>query len=134
QILLSSIFKNQITKLIISIDSNKMELYTMKNICNYIFTVFINLTHLIFHDASYINNARLLFNIPSSSFSSSSLLVLNIKVQTFDMCLYILDGRFDQLHTLYIEMANIFHPLEEIENQRKIPNLKCFVFLLQFHS
>ncbi|CAF4763527.1 unnamed protein product, partial [Rotaria sp. Silwood2] len=99
----------------------------MKNICNYIFTVFINLTHLIFYDGSYINNARLLFDIPSSSFSSSSLLVLNIKVQTFDICLYLLDGRFNQLHTLNIELANIFRPLREIENQRKIPNLKCFV-------
>ncbi|CAF4065283.1 unnamed protein product [Rotaria sordida] len=125
--LISSIFKNQITKLIISIDSNKKKLYTMKNICNYIFTVFINLTHLIFYDVSYINNARLLFDIPSSSFSSSSLLVLNIKVQTFDICLYLLDGRFDQLHTLNIELANIFRPSREIENQRKIPNLKCFV-------
>ncbi|CAF4539221.1 unnamed protein product [Rotaria sp. Silwood2] len=125
--LISSIFKNQITKLIISIDPNKKKLYTMKNICIYIFTIFINLTHLIFNDASYENNARLLFDIPSSSFSSSSLLVLNIKVQTFAMCLYLLDGRFDQLQTLYIELANIFPPSEEIKNQRKIPNLKCFV-------
>jgi len=115
--LLSSIFKNQITTLIISIDPNKRKLFTMKNICNYIFTVFINLIHLIFYDGLYKNNIRLLFDIPFSSFSSSSLLVLNIKVQTFHICLYILDGHFDQLHTLYIELANIDRPSKEIENQ-----------------
>ncbi|CAF2080190.1 unnamed protein product [Rotaria magnacalcarata] len=123
----TSIFKNQITTLIISIDPDKDELYTMKNICNHIFTVFINLTHLTFYDAAYENNVRLLFDVPFPTFSSSSLLVLNIKVQTFDVCLYILDGRFEQLHRLDIELANLFPPLEEIENQRKIPNLKYFV-------
>ncbi|CAF4175334.1 unnamed protein product, partial [Rotaria sordida] len=122
----SSMFKNQITTLIITIDPDKQERSTIANICNYIFTVFTNLTHLTFYDAAYMNNIRLLFNIPSSSFSSSSLLVLNIKVQTFDMCLYLLDGRFEQLRTLYIELANILSP-SEIENQRKIPNLKSFV-------
>ncbi|CAF1221648.1 unnamed protein product [Rotaria sordida] len=122
----SSMFKNQITTLIITIDPDKQERSTIANICNYIFTVFTNLTHLTFYDAAYMNNIRLLFNIPSSSFSSSSLLVLNIKVQTFDMCLYLLDGRFEQLRTLYTELANILSP-SEIENQRKIPNLKSFV-------
>ncbi|CAM4793396.1 unnamed protein product [Rotaria magnacalcarata] len=123
----TSIFKNQITTLIISIDPDKDELYTMKNICNHIFTVFINLTHLTFYDAAYENNVRLLFDVPFPTFSSSSLLVLKVKVQTFDVCLYILDGRFEQLHTLDIELANLFPPLEEIENQRKLPNLKYFV-------
>ncbi|CAF4498116.1 unnamed protein product [Rotaria socialis] len=40
--------------------------------------------------------------------------------------------RFEQLHTLDIELANLFLPIEEIENQRKIPNLKCFVFSSEF--
>ncbi|CAF4965587.1 unnamed protein product [Rotaria sp. Silwood1] len=125
--LISSIFKNQITTLIIAIDPDKKDWSIMENICNQIFTVFINLTHLIFCYASYKNNARLLFKNRSPTFSSSSLLILNIKVQTFRVCLYILDGRLEQLHTLHIELANILPPSEEIENQRKIPNLKYFV-------
>ncbi|CAF4481158.1 unnamed protein product, partial [Rotaria sp. Silwood2] len=123
----SSIFKNQITTLIISIDPDKNEDWTMTNICNHIFTVFINLNHLTFYDASYKNHVRLLHYIQSPTFSSSSLLILNIKVQNFSGCLYILDGRFDQLHTLYIELANIFLPGEKFEKQKRIPNLKCFV-------
>ncbi|CAF2143390.1 unnamed protein product [Rotaria magnacalcarata] len=124
--LVSSIFKNQITTLIISIDPDKNERSTMNSICNHVFTVFINLTHLTFYDAAHQNNARLSFDVPFPTFSSSSLLVLKIKVQTFDVCLYILDGRFEQPHTLDIELANILSP-SEIENQRKIPNLKYFV-------
>ncbi|CAM4949990.1 unnamed protein product [Rotaria socialis] len=121
----ASNLKNQITTLIISIDPDKNERSTMINICYYVFNVFINLTHLTFYDAAHQNNARLLFDVPFPTFSSSSLLVLKIKVQTFDVCLYILDGRFEQLHTLDIELANILSP-SEIENQRKIPNLKYF--------
>ena len=113
----ASIFKNQITTLIISIDPDKNKRSTMNNICNHVFTVFINLTHLTFYDAAYQNNARLSFDVRFPTFSSSSLLVLKIKVQTFDVCLYILDGRFEQLHTLDIELANLFPPLEDIENQ-----------------
>ncbi|CAF4605006.1 unnamed protein product, partial [Rotaria sp. Silwood2] len=132
--LISSIFKNQITTLTIAIDPDKKVWSTMENICNQIFTVFINLTHLIFCDASYKDNVRLLFKIPSPNFSSSSLLVLNIKVQTFDVCLYILDGRFEQLHTLHIELANTSSPSKEIENQRKISNLKYFVLSCLFKT
>ncbi|CAM4793673.1 unnamed protein product [Rotaria magnacalcarata] len=88
----------------------------MENVFNQTFTVSINLTHLIFCDASYKNNTRLLFKNSSPTLSSSSLLVLKIKVQTIDVCLYILDGRFEQLHTLDIELANMFVPSEEIKN------------------
>jgi hypothetical protein len=97
----SGLFKNQITKLVIGIDANRDDLSTMRNICNRIFTVFNNLTHLIFYESSWKNIVRLFFEFPSPKFSSSTLLVLNIKVETFDVCLYILDGRFSQLHTLY---------------------------------
>ncbi|CAF2789704.1 unnamed protein product [Rotaria sp. Silwood2] len=122
----SSIYKNQITTLIIEINPNYNKLWTMEYICNHIFSVFLNLTHLIFYESSYNNIVRLLFDFPSPKLSSSTLLVLNIKVQSFYICLYLLDGRFNQLHTLYIELTHIFRPDEEIENQIKIPNLKCF--------
>ncbi|CAF2867656.1 unnamed protein product [Rotaria sp. Silwood2] len=122
----SGIFKNQITTLVIAVDRSRKDLSTMENICNLIFTVFTNLTHLIFCESSYSNIIRLLFEYPSPSFYSSTLLVLSIKVQNFDICLYILDGRFKQLHTLYIDLNQIYRPPEEIENQVKIPNLKWF--------
>ena len=113
----SGLFKNQITRLVIGVDRNQNDLKTMENICNRIFTVFSNLTHLIFYESSYNNIVRLLFDFPSPKLSSSTLSVLNIKVQSFYMCLYLLDGRFNQLHTFYIQLAHIHCPDEGIENQ-----------------
>ncbi|CAF4808970.1 unnamed protein product, partial [Rotaria sp. Silwood2] len=39
---------------------------------------------------------------------------------------YILNGGFSQLHTLYIDLTNIYLPEKEVQNQVKIPNLKVF--------
>ncbi|CAF3775611.1 unnamed protein product [Rotaria sp. Silwood1] len=91
-----------------------------------IFSIFINLTHLTFSQSSFENIVRLLIDVPFRSFSSSSLLVLNIKVQTFSQCLYILDGRFSQLETLYVDLAKVLS-IDLPENKVKIANLKCFV-------
>jgi hypothetical protein len=113
----SGIFKNQITTLTIEIDPYKKKLWTLNDICNRIFSVFKNLTHLIVYESSYKNIVRLFFDPPSPKLSSSTLLVLDIKVQSFFMCLYLLDGRFNQLHTFYIELTHIHLPDEEIENQ-----------------
>jgi hypothetical protein len=120
----SSLFKNQITKLFIAIDSNQDDLLIMENMCNCIFTVFSKLTHLIFNDVSYKNIIRLTLGFEPPRFSSSTLLVLNIKVQTFDECLYILDGRLSQLHTLYIDTNNIFLPEKEIPDQVSVTRKK----------
>jgi hypothetical protein len=50
------------------------------------------------------------------TFRSSTLLKLNIKVHCFDDFLYLLDGRFNQLHTLYVDLARIYCS-DEIKNQ-----------------
>jgi len=113
----SGLFKNQITILVIGIDPHPYDPSTMVNICNRIFTVFTNLTHLIFHDVSYENPVRLISVFLSSRFSSSTLLVLNIKLQTFAACLHILDGRFSQLHTLYVDLTKIYREEREIPNE-----------------
>ncbi|CAF0734993.1 unnamed protein product [Adineta steineri] len=113
----SSIFKNQITRLIIGIAPDEIRCSTMEYTCNLILTVFINLNELIFYDASYQYHIRLMNYTLCPNFSSSSLSILKIKVQTFSVCLYLLDGRFDQLHTLYIELANTSLSPEEVEHQ-----------------
>ncbi|CAM4837432.1 unnamed protein product [Rotaria magnacalcarata] len=126
----SGIFKNQITTLFITIDSDKeyyeCMLSSVANICNYILNVFTRLTALVSYESSYKNLVRLNFNETLLvTFRSSTLLKLYIRVQCFEDCLYLLDGRFDQLHTLYIDLSHIHRP-EEIINQNNLPNLKCF--------
>ncbi|CAF4596256.1 unnamed protein product, partial [Rotaria socialis] len=48
-------------------------------------------------------------------------------VQHFSQLLYVLDGRFSQLHTLIVDLINNVLSTDLIENKEKILNLKCFV-------
>jgi hypothetical protein len=108
--LLSDLFKNQIIKVIITInfDNNLKHYPTMRYISNHIFTVFQKLTDLIFLESSHQTIVELPFIYPPINFCSSTLLVLNVKIMSFDTCLCFVDGRFNQLHTLIVESACIY--------------------------
>ncbi|CAF1468157.1 unnamed protein product [Rotaria sordida] len=110
----SDIFEDQIRRLFITIDNNNITKLTIINILNYMLTVFTNLICLTLYESSYRNRVLLCFDdLPPTTFRSSTLLKLNIRVQWFKDCLYILDGRFSQLHTLNVDMGDL-------------PNLKYF--------
>ncbi|CAF2959730.1 unnamed protein product [Rotaria sp. Silwood2] len=126
KILSSGILKDQITTLFVSIDNNNKAQLTTINICNCILTVFTSLICLTLYESSYKNRVILYFDdafLPT--FRSSTLLKLNIRVECFEDCLYLLDGRFNQLHTLYVDLVNM-SDVPEIQNQSDLPNLKCF--------
>jgi hypothetical protein len=90
------------------------------NICNDIFTVFTNLITLIIRESSYKNCVRLFFDVPPlPSFRSSTLRILNIRLECFDDCLYLLDGRFNQLHTFIVDLTKVRLP-------KLIPNQVSF--------
>jgi hypothetical protein len=77
----------------------------------------MKLTCLILHEPSYKDCVRLNFNDPLVlNFRSSTLLNLKINIQSFEDCLYLLDGRFNQLRTLIIDLVNLFDT-DEVENQ-----------------
>ncbi len=86
------------------------------NIFGYILTVFTSLIHLILYESSYKNCVRLNFDDPLLNFRSSILRQLKIRVQSFQDCLCLLDGRFNELHTLCVDSVNIHCP-SEIQNQ-----------------
>ncbi|CAF1537253.1 unnamed protein product [Rotaria sordida] len=67
--------------------------------------------------------------MPSTSCVSSTLTKLNINVDTFDDCLYILDGRLDSLSVLIINIREISTPLSNIDNTKQLRKLKCFSLL-----
>jgi hypothetical protein len=80
---------------------------------------------LTLYKSSYKNRVQLFFNYPTfPDFRSSTLLKLDIRVQCFDDCLRLLDGRFYQLHTLYIDLVQI-RPPQVIENQ--VGSIKKFL-------
>lgn len=122
QTLSAGIFKNNITILILTCireeDFFKM-LSSVRNIFECIFPMFMKLTYLILHESSYKDCVRLNFDCEDPSFlhlRSSTLRKLKINIQSFNDCLYILDGRFNQLDTLIIDLVNL-RDRTEIENQ-----------------
>ncbi|CAF4901878.1 unnamed protein product, partial [Rotaria socialis] len=66
-----------------------------------------------------------LFQIPAT-ISSSTLLELHVILETFTDCLYLLDGRFNSLQKLFVDVCRIVSPRIIIDNQKQIPNLKHF--------
>ncbi len=98
--------------------SNGKQYSAMEYIINHIFLVFKKLTHLIFTESSYLNVVELRFS-PPIHFCSSTLLVLKIKISTFYICLFLVDGRFSQLHTLVVESG-------DISVSTRVPNKVCF--------
>jgi hypothetical protein len=61
---------------------------------------FKNLRYLNFSSSS--NYEQLTFTIRTPSDFSSNLLELHVVIKTVDDCLCLLDGHFNQLHTLYV--------------------------------
>ncbi|CAF4265745.1 unnamed protein product [Rotaria sp. Silwood2] len=66
-----------------------------------------------------------LFQIPST-ISSSTLLELHVKLKNFTDCLYLLDGRFDSLQKLSVDIYEILSPQIIIDNKKQLFNLKLF--------
>ncbi|CAF4160796.1 unnamed protein product, partial [Rotaria sordida] len=75
----------------------------------------------------FINDQKcfLYLNEPCSSFSST-LVELYIDVYLFDDCLYLLDGRFDQLRKLFVNVCHILPLRSTINTKNELANLKCF--------
>ena len=115
----SRVLKKQIRRLVLTVVSDKYDLLLLLKMCCRIFCVFKNITHLTFSESSYQNIHRLLFGLDDVSryFTSSTLCVLNIKVQCFSLFLYLVDDRFNQLHTLIVDVTNPVFTREDMANK-----------------
>ena len=79
-----------------------------KNVYEHILKFFKNLKHLnIIEIPNQLYPPLLLCDSPSISFFSTTLTYLCINVDTFDDCLYLLDGRLKQLTTLIVKTRQI---------------------------
>ena len=70
-----------------------------------ILTVFTNLNYLNCHPFFELEKPRLWFGEITPIFFSSTLLELHVNVATLNDCLYLLDGRVNQLRTFYVNIA-----------------------------
>ena len=116
---LTRIFKNQISSLVISI-SNDRKASSPKNadtiIFTHIFAMFQNLQYLNFGPSS-LYHQRLSFHASPLTVISTKLLKLHVRLDNFDDCLYLLDGRFNQLRTLHVDICLIHSQHITIKNQ-----------------
>ena len=103
--------KNQISALVIDISTNEIQSFPVDDnaiIFTHIFTMFTNLQYLNFCSSSR-GHQRLLFRTPPLTVISTNLLKLHVYLDAFIDCLYLLDGRFNQLHTLYVDIWPYIH-------------------------
>ncbi len=106
----TDIRRNKISKLIITVSSNKNQIAmkdSMNTIYTYIFTVFKNLHYLNICSTSNMYNHHLSFNEIFPNLFSSTLTELYLELEHFSDCLYLLDGRFNQLRTFYVKVLFI---------------------------
>ncbi|CAF4303641.1 unnamed protein product, partial [Rotaria sordida] len=71
-------------------------------------------------------NKSLSFPNSSPTFISSNLLELHVSLGNFIDCLYILDGRVNQLRTFHVNISCISVCGRKLNNKEKLPNLRCF--------
>ncbi len=110
---LRSIFQEQITNLTLINDDEDEMIRSLENyttdVYSHILTFFKNLKELSIMGPFAISMypGLSLCDLPSSTFSSPILTHLHINVQTFDDCLYLLDGRLRTLTTLCVNVYSI---------------------------
>ncbi|CAF4431217.1 unnamed protein product, partial [Rotaria magnacalcarata] len=104
---LSRINENQIWSLVVTIPDigrKRITEDTITAVCARVFTVFTNLRYLNIYSPDYMYFPRLSFNDELSTFFSSTLMELHINLENSNDCLYLLDGRFNKLRVLYVNI------------------------------
>lgn len=113
------IFK-QITRLVITFDNKKKYLPKEEriNVFTHILSVFNNIHYLKLYGPSESCVHQFSFEDRSPTFFSSTLKELHIHVLWFSDCLYLLDGRFNQLQTLIVTIDSIVSQKSTINNNK----------------
>lgn len=106
---LPQIFKSQISSFVIGFIRKSGNFSTINLptlVFTQILTIFTNLRYLNFA-GSLCACERLSFDVTPPTVSSSTLSELHISVQSFNDCLYLLDGHFNQLRSLRVNSSFI---------------------------
>ncbi len=118
---LISIFKNQISRLVITIIANWKNLSAedgSTTVFTDVLSVFTNLHYLEFHSPpSAAYSQRLSFGNKLPTFFSPTLMEFHVNVCTFNDCLHMLDGRFNQLRTFHVKISMVLPPSPKIDNK-----------------
>ncbi|CAF4636847.1 unnamed protein product [Rotaria socialis] len=121
-------YKNQISSLIIDINTNGEQSLTGNEntlLFTRIFTTFTNLRILNIGPSS-IFYQHLSFDLSPPTVISSTLLDLHVCLSRFHDCLHLLDGRFDQLRIFHVKIDFIELSSLIFNNKEKLSNLRSF--------
>ncbi|CAF4558981.1 unnamed protein product [Rotaria sp. Silwood2] len=94
-----------------------------------VLTVFNNLLYLNCDPFAESDLRRQSFYDKTPTFFSSTLLELHINVASLNECLYLLDGRLNQLHTFYVDIDFFTPPSKMIKDKKLLPNMRCFLLM-----
>ena len=107
---LAEIFQNSIVKLCVNgkqvLTDRSHSMYTLGKLFSNILLMFTNLLHFKFYAFDDFIAGHVSFD-QTPIFVSSTLVELHLNVYCLDDCLYLLDGRLPQLHTLFIKIFHI---------------------------
>jgi hypothetical protein len=106
---LVKMFKKQITSLDITmaVNEKRTSMKETTSLFTNVLTVYTNLRYLNCRSSSYDTFYGSLFFDVTPTFSSSTIIELHVYVSGFSDCLYLLDGRFNQLRTFYVNIRFI---------------------------
>jgi hypothetical protein len=106
----------QISSITVKIHDPQRPLITngATKIFRYVLAMFPNLNCFRFETSIYCEPVS--WNHLAQAICSSNLLQLHIHLENFDDCIHLLDGRFNQLHTLCITLSTI-HSDQTIDNE-----------------
>ncbi|CAF3945227.1 unnamed protein product [Rotaria sp. Silwood2] len=128
--ILRHLITSQITSLNIGIIKKIISNFSVENesnIFSLILSICKNLNDLTFKQCFSDENLTIsIYNLSSASCVSSALTNLNIFVNTFDDCFYLLDGRLESLSILIIDILKVSYVPSNIDHKKKFPKLKCF--------
>ena len=118
----SSLFpwnKKQLSSLTIDVTKTRRE-RSVEDMNILLFTsIFTRCTNLEYLNFSSSSSCCIRLSFPSSlpTCISSNLLELHLQLGNFIDCLYMLDGRFNHLHTLHVDIENIYLLSRNINNK-----------------
>ncbi|CAF1203346.1 unnamed protein product [Rotaria sordida] len=121
--ILLRLLNNQITHLTIDITDKISEIPDGNQLNMFALILSINKCLI---DLTFTQRTKISFsNLPSTTCVSSTLTKSNITVNTFDDCLYLLDGCLQHLSILIIHIIEISDSSLNIDNTKNLPKLKC---------
>ncbi|CAF3221267.1 unnamed protein product [Rotaria sp. Silwood2] len=129
--------RNQITNLTIKIDSEDTEISNKNEVNIFILILLLsrNLRNLtLFRQCSTQYLTIWSSNVSYTGSLSSTLTKLTINVNTFNDCLYLLNGSLQSLSTLIIRIKKINRSSSIIDKTKKLVKLKCFSLVTDLYT